>query len=52
MDQATDTLMAHYTSVKDMSNGKLVRISETGWPDEGSQNMESIPSHENQKKYV
>ncbi|KAI7888732.1 glycoside hydrolase superfamily [Mucor mucedo] len=52
VDQATDTLMAHYQSVKDMSNGKLVRISETGWPDQGDQNMASIPSSENQKNFL
>lgn len=52
IEVAPDTLLEHYRHVQSISNGKLVRISETGWPDQGNQNKESIPTPENQKEYV
>ena len=48
VNEAADLLLEHYDHVKSISNGKQVRISETGWPDEGEINNESVPSIENQ----
>ncbi|GAA5800265.1 glycoside hydrolase superfamily [Helicostylum pulchrum] len=52
IEAAPDTLLEHYRHVQSISNGKLVRISETGWPDQGNQNKESIPTPENQKDFM
>lgn len=50
IDNAVDKLKEHFLTVKSISKGKVVRISETGWPDQGEQFKDSIPLPENQKE--
>ncbi|KAL9548532.1 hypothetical protein MBANPS3_005638 [Mucor bainieri] len=52
IDNAVDKLKEHFLSVKGISKGKVVRISETGWPDQGDQFKSSIPLPENQKIFL
>jgi GPH family glycoside/pentoside/hexuronide:cation symporter len=51
IEQATDALIATYSDVERMVNGRLVIISETGWVTAGSPQGEAVPSMENAKKY-
>ncbi|CAO3628827.1 unnamed protein product [Mucor fragilis] len=52
IDNAVDKLKEHFLSVKGISKGKVVRISETGWPDQGDQFENSIPLPENQRNFL
>ncbi|KAI9475548.1 MAG: glycoside hydrolase superfamily [Benjaminiella poitrasii] len=46
------TLLSHYQSVVDKANGKLVRISETGWPTAGGNFSVSVASPADQRIYA
>ncbi|KAG1463505.1 hypothetical protein G6F46_000776 [Rhizopus delemar] len=50
ISEAPNTLFEHYMHVKSLSNGKVVRISETGWPEEGAVFGDSIPRSDYQKE--
>ncbi|CEP08397.1 hypothetical protein [Parasitella parasitica] len=50
IDKAVDALKQHFLTVKSISKGKVVRISETGWPDQGEQFKDSVPLPEYQKE--
>ncbi|KAI7869049.1 glycoside hydrolase superfamily [Spinellus fusiger] len=52
VEQGAATLMSHYDYVKTISQGKPVRISETGWPAGGGNFGASIASPENQALYL
>jgi glucan 1,3-beta-glucosidase len=50
IEDAASKLYDHYISAKEVANGKPVRISETGWPEQGSSFELSVPSPENHAK--
>ncbi|CDS06589.1 hypothetical protein LRAMOSA09117 [Lichtheimia ramosa] len=52
IDNAANTVMDHYNEAVSHANGKPVRISETGWPTAGANYKESVPSPENQQRYM
>ncbi|KAI8642495.1 glycoside hydrolase superfamily [Parasitella parasitica] len=52
ISNAVDKLKQHFLTVKSVSKGKVVRISETGWPDQGEQVKDSVSLPENQKDFL
>ncbi|KAG2221123.1 hypothetical protein INT45_004432, partial [Circinella minor] len=52
IDNATNILMRHYDETINRVGGKVVRISETGWPSQGLAFGEAIASPENQNRYL
>ncbi|KAI8061495.1 glycoside hydrolase superfamily [Gilbertella persicaria] len=52
IEGAANKLYEHFISAKELSKGKTVRISETGWPEKGDTFKNSIPSPENQKTFL
>ncbi len=51
IDQASLSLKQMYTVTKSISKGKPVIITETGWPNEGENTKESMPTPINAMKY-
>jgi len=51
IDQASGYLKQMYTVAKEAAKGKRVIITETGWPDQGTNNAEAQPTEENAIKY-
>lgn len=51
IDQASGYLKQMYLVAKEAARGKKVIITETGWPDQGSNNAEARPSEANAMKY-
>jgi glycoside/pentoside/hexuronide:cation symporter, GPH family len=51
IEQSSGYLKQMYTVAKDAARGKKVIITETGWPDQGTNNAEAQPSEENAMKY-
>ncbi|KAI9021410.1 glycoside hydrolase superfamily [Phycomyces nitens] len=52
VQDGASTLMNHYDHVVSISQGKPVRISETGWPSAGDKFGDAVPSPENEKTYL
>jgi GPH family glycoside/pentoside/hexuronide:cation symporter len=51
IDRATGYLKQMYTVAKEAAKGKPVIITETGWPDQGSANLDAQPSPNNAMRY-
>ncbi|WP_245189709.1 MFS transporter [Lunatimonas salinarum] len=51
IDHATAHLEKMYSLAKEVSNGKKVIITETGWPNKGNSNNQAHPSVENAMRY-
>ena len=51
IDQASRYLKQMYTVTKNISKGKPVIITETGWPNQGTNTQEAAPSSDNAMKY-
>lgn len=51
VEYAVDYMKQMYAKVVNCAKGKKVIISETGWPNEGSDNNGALPSYENAMKY-
>ncbi len=51
IDQASGYLKQMYVVAQGAARGKKVIITETGWPDKGTNNAEAQPSEENAMKY-
>jgi GPH family glycoside/pentoside/hexuronide:cation symporter len=51
IDQASGYLKQMYLVAQEAAKGKKVIITETGWPDQGTNNAEAQPSEENAMKY-
>jgi glycoside/pentoside/hexuronide:cation symporter, GPH family len=51
IDQASGYLKQMYVVAQEAARGKKVIITETGWPDQGTNNAEAQPSEENAMKY-
>lgn len=51
IDQASGYLKQMYLVAQEAARGKKVIITETGWPDQGTNNAEAQPSQENAMKY-
>jgi glycoside/pentoside/hexuronide:cation symporter, GPH family len=51
IDQASGYLKQMYVVAQEAARGKKVIITETGWPDQGTNNAEAQPSEENSMKY-
>ena len=51
IDQASGYLKQMYLVAQEAARGKKVIITETGWPDQGSNNAEAQPSEANAMKY-
>ncbi|KAI8986006.1 glycoside hydrolase superfamily [Pilobolus umbonatus] len=52
VEKAAQAMLEHYRGAQNLSQGKLVRISETGWPNQGTPFEQSQPSPENQKQFM
>ena len=52
MKASADRLLSHYDVVLSISQGKPVRISETGWPSDGPPFGAAIASPDNQRLYL
>jgi glycoside/pentoside/hexuronide:cation symporter, GPH family len=51
IDQASGYLKQMYNVTKEAAKGKKVIITETGWPDQGTGNVQAQPSKENAIQY-
>jgi glycoside/pentoside/hexuronide:cation symporter, GPH family len=51
IDQASAYLKQMYAITKEAAKGKKVIITETGWPDQGTNNREAQPSEESAMRY-
>jgi len=51
IDQASGYLKQMYLVAQDAARGKKVIITETGWPNQGTNNADAQPSEENAMKY-
>lgn len=51
IEQSSGYLNQMYSVAQNAAKGKKVIITETGWPDQGSNNAEANPSQENAMKY-
>lgn len=51
LDQASAYLKEMYTVAKEVSRGKKIIITETGWPNLGTINVDATPCEENAMKY-
>lgn len=51
IDAALSALEDAYQQIKAVANGKQIIISETGWPSEGDQIGQAVPSPENASRY-
>lgn len=51
IDRASGYLKQMYTVAKEAAKGKPVIITETGWPDQGSANLDAQPSPNNAMRY-
>lgn len=51
IDQASAYLKQMYTITEEAAKGKKVIITETGWPDQGTNNREAQPSEESAMRY-
>lgn len=52
IDEAARYVVDKYFEVQTVSNGKLVIIGETGWPSGGTPLGNSVPSEENQQRFI
>ncbi|PRP65781.1 MFS transporter [Nonlabens agnitus] len=51
IDKSTAYLDGMYSAVLEVSQGKQVIVSETGWPNQGKENQDAVPSKENAMRY-
>ncbi|WP_438962267.1 MFS transporter [Nonlabens sp.] len=51
VNQSTAYLNEMHTALLSVANGKKIIIAETGWPNQGSDNQNAIPSKSNAMKY-